>query len=632
MKKNNSITRFLRYLFIILVLIFGLITQSLSVSAHPPSNMVLEYDFESQQLDVTITHNTPAPNQHYVEKVEIWVNDDLKLTRDYTSQPTANTFTYTYDVSAKDSDIIKVKATCSISGDITEEITVVDPAIKELDVSVTPNISELSENEVQFFNVEATHNDEPVQNITVEVTAEYGTITGLIQVPGEPFQFKYTAPSVDEDTKEILNITVSKQGYETDYSEVKFNIKDLDGSTKKEMSLQLSPSITSIEENTDQSFTLEVTSDSAPVSDLTFDIDLDFGFISEIDETAIGRYEFIYFGVEVSEDETETMKITAKKDGYKDGSLEVQFTIKNKQPSSKASQTLDGIITGDEYEFKVKLDGDNFILHWNSDGDIIQFAMEARTTGWVSIGFEPTVKMKDADMIFGWVEDNGDAFVLDTYSTGEFGPHPPDGSDDILEYGGTEANGKTIIEFQRFFDTDDPEDKEIKKSGEVKIIWAIGGNDDYTSGHTSRGYGTIDISTGEYTAGTELWLIHATFMVLGLIFLISGSCIAKLLRKKKWWLKTHRALGVLGAVFGILGITIAIIMVETAGTGHIRYPHSLIGIITIIFLFITPTLGYKISKGKTSKGLKATHRWIGRIALILMIFNIVSGLVLKGII
>jgi hypothetical protein len=632
MKKNKYVTLSLRYLIVIMVLIFGLLFQSLSVLAHPPANMVLDYDFGSQQLNVTITHISPAPNQHYVEKVEIWINDDLTLTRDYTSQPTTSTFTYTYELSAKDSDNIRVKATCSLSGDITEEITVTDPAIKELDVSVTPNISELSENEEQLFNVEATYNGDQVENITVEVTPQYGTITGLIQVPGEPYQFKYTAPSVDEDTKEILNITVSKQGYETDYSEVKFNIKDLDGSSKKEMSLQLSPTITSIDENTDQSFTLEVTSDSLPVNDLTFDIDLDFGFISEIDETDIGRYEFIYFGVEVSEDKTETISITVKKDGFKDALLEVQFTIKNTQPATNPKNTLDGVITVDEYEFKVKLDGDNFILHWNSDGDLIQFAMEARTTGWVSIGFEPTVKMKDADMIFGWVGDNGDAFALDTYSTGEFGPHPPDGSDDILEYGGTEASGKTIIEFLRYFDTGDPEDKEIKKSGEVKIIWAIGGNDDYTSGHTSRGYGTIDISTGEYTPGTELWLFHATFMILGFIFLISGSCIAKTMRKKRWWLKTHRALGILGAIFGILGIMIGIIMVETAGTGHIRYPHSIIGIITIIFLFISPTLGLIISKGKTSKSLKATHRWIGRLTIVLMIINVVSGLVLKGII
>jgi hypothetical protein len=537
MKNNIDIRRILRFLFVIIVLIFGLIAQSLSVFAHDPSNMDLIYDFGNQQLNVTITHNTPAPNQHYIQKVEIWVNDVLKLTQDYTNQPTTSTFTYTYDLPSLDSDEIEVKATCSISGDIIEKIRVVDPNIEE------PN-----------------------------------------------------------------------------------------GSSKKEMDLQLFPSITTLDENTDQSFTLDITSNSQPLGDLDIDIDLKHGFISELDEITIGRYEFIYFGIEVSGDESETIKITAKKDDYKDGSLEVKFTIKNKQPSSNAKNTLDGIISVDEYEFKVKLDGDNFILHWISDGDLIQFAMEARTAGWVAIGFEPTVKMKDADMIFGWVEDNGDAFVLDTYSTGEFGPHPPDGSDDILEYGGTQANGKTIIEFQRYFDTGDLEDKEIKKSGEVKLIWAIGGNDDYTSGHTSRGYGTIDISTGEYTAGTELWLFHASFMVLGFIFLIMGICIAKTMRKKRWWLKTHRALGVLGAIFGIIGIIIAIIMVESAGTGHIRYPHSLIGIITIIFLLITPTLGYKISKGKTSKGLKATHCWIGRIALILMIFNIVSGLVLKGII
>jgi hypothetical protein len=632
MKNILGEPRFFHLIIVILILIFGLIFQSLSVLAHNPSNMDLVYNFENQKLNVTITHNTPTPNQHFIEKVEVWVNDVLKLTRDYTSQPTTSTFTYTYDLSAKDSDKIEVKATCSISGDITEEISVLDPNIKELDVTVTPEISELAEDDEQYFNVDAKSNGEPVENATILVNPNYGNITDLIQIPGEPYQFKYTAPLVNEDTIEILNITVSKPGYITVYSGVKFTIKDLDAPPKKEMSIQLSPTITDIDENTDKSFTFDVISDSEPVGDLTLSITAEYGSTSEIDEITIGNYEFTYFGIEVTVDKTETLSITAKKNGYNDASLDVQFTIKNVQPSTDTRQTLDGKISSGEYEFKVNLDGDNYILHWQAVDDQIKFALEAETTGWVAIGFEPTTKMKDADMIFGWVENNGDVLVMDAYSSGEFGPHPPDGSDDIISYGGTENNGKTIIEFQRFFDTGDSEDNIIKDSGEVKIIWAMGSNDDFTSDHTKRGYGTIDISTGEYTAGSELWMIHAVFMSLGLIFIIVGSCIARGMRKKKWWLKANRALGVLAAIFGVVGITIAIIMVETVGTGHIKYPHSLIGIITIIFLLISPALGFKISKGKTSKGLKATHRWVGRITIILMVINVVSGLVLKGIV
>jgi len=47
--------------------------------------------------------------------------------------------------------------------------------------------------------------------------------------------------------------------------------------------------------------------------------------------------------------------------------------------------------------------------------------------------------MKDADMITGWVQD-GRVFIVDSYSTGTYGPHPPDKkigeTDDILEKAG----------------------------------------------------------------------------------------------------------------------------------------------------------------------------------------------------
>ncbi len=98
-------------------------------------------------------------------------------------------------------------------------------------------------------------------------------------------------------------------------------------------------------------------------------------------------------------------------------------------------------------------------------------------------------------MVFGYVED-GEAAVLDLYSTGDFGPHPPDieqgGTDDIVEYGGTEADGYTTIEFKRALVTGDRFDHELS-SGKNQIIWAFGPSDDLSPKHSSRGYGEIDL-------------------------------------------------------------------------------------------------------------------------------------------
>jgi hypothetical protein len=103
--------------------------------------------------------------------------------------------------------------------------------------------------------------------------------------------------------------------------------------------------------------------------------------------------------------------------------------------------------------------------------------------------------MKDSDMILGFVKD-GEAIVYDLYSTGNFGPHPPDtelgGSNDILDFGGSEKEGYTIIEFKRELNTGDKYDIQFSK-GKIKIIWAYGSGDNLDLKHSARGYGELDI-------------------------------------------------------------------------------------------------------------------------------------------
>jgi len=103
--------------------------------------------------------------------------------------------------------------------------------------------------------------------------------------------------------------------------------------------------------------------------------------------------------------------------------------------------------------------------------------------------------MKNADMVLGSVED-GEATVYDQFSTGDFGPHKADtelgGTDDILEFGGKEAGGYTIIEFKRALNTGDKYDHPLSK-GANKIIWSYGSDDKSTIKHVNRGYGELDL-------------------------------------------------------------------------------------------------------------------------------------------
>ncbi|MBD3190631.1 MAG: hypothetical protein GF308_08300 [Candidatus Heimdallarchaeota archaeon] len=168
---------------------------------------------------------------------------------------------------------------------------------------------------------------------------------------------------------------------------------------------------------------------------------------------------------------------------------------------------FDGIIDDGEYSHNASFGSGDFNLFWSIGVDTIYFGMEGATTGWVSLGIEPTFAMKDADMIFGWVLDNGTVEILDAFSTGNYGPHPPDtelgGTNDILSFNGSQKDSITIIEFSRPLDTGDNYDKAIPLNATLDIIWALGSSDDYTSSHSSRGGEEIFIPAEELPTTTS---------------------------------------------------------------------------------------------------------------------------------
>jgi len=162
-------------------------------------------------------------------------------------------------------------------------------------------------------------------------------------------------------------------------------------------------------------------------------------------------------------------------------------------PPPTTGWSADGIITPEEYT-EVATYG-NYEIHWAGDEDYIYIGMKAKTNGFVAMAAQPGSKMKGADMIFGFVKD-GEANVYDLFATDNFGTHPPDtelgGTNDILEFGGSEEGGFTTIEFKRALDTGDEYDNPLSE-GANKIIWSYGSDDGLTTKHTNRGYGEINL-------------------------------------------------------------------------------------------------------------------------------------------
>ena len=94
-----------------------------SVIATPPQDIQLAYDSGTSILKVTITHVVDNPGDHFIKQVVIAVAGKEIRRNDYTSQPDAKEFTYSYPVTVGSGDEIAVTATCNRFGSLTRTIS-----------------------------------------------------------------------------------------------------------------------------------------------------------------------------------------------------------------------------------------------------------------------------------------------------------------------------------------------------------------------------------------------------------------------------------------------------------------------------------------------------------------------------
>ncbi|MCK9579879.1 MAG: hypothetical protein M0Q92_05445 [Methanoregula sp.] len=114
------------------------------VAAHAPADIVMSYDPGAEKLTVTVTHVVDDPQTHYVKKVQVKKNGLVISDPDYKSQPTKDTFSYTYDVKASHGDTFRVIATCSIAGNLEKVYDITAPktvATVTTPVSVTTPVT-----------------------------------------------------------------------------------------------------------------------------------------------------------------------------------------------------------------------------------------------------------------------------------------------------------------------------------------------------------------------------------------------------------------------------------------------------------------------------------------------------------
>ncbi len=309
---------------------------------------------------------------------------------------------------------------------------------------------------------------------------------------------------------------------------------------------------------------------------------------------------------------------------------------------SKAGEgaTLDGTVSSGEYDHKASFSDGAFELHWKISGDTARMAIVGRTSGWVAIGLSPTLMMKDADMIVGWVDAKGNIGIMDCHAPEPTDVHPPDtsfappGTNDLLEHGAAQAGGTTTVEFTRLLNTGDRYDNPIPSEGTLDFIWALGPDDNINSKHVSYGKASINITTGASTeaAAGIAWQPHAVLMVAGLVLLVAGMFVARM-RTRKWWMRGHRAIMLAGAALTVSGLVYGYYMIQASTGLHLRVPHTYLGLSALLLTVAMAASGLVLLKvARDHPGARPAHRWLGRAAILAVLLTVISGMVQAGVI
>jgi hypothetical protein len=150
--------------------------------------------------------------------------------------------------------------------------------------------------------------------------------------------------------------------------------------------------------------------------------------------------------------------------------------------SETAPAVPDGMVTvGKTMAFSWKL----------SEPDSVEFTIHAATTGWISIGFNPSSRMRDASYVIGYVK-GGEGFIRDDFGTGSTS-HTADtglgGTNDVRLISGKEENGTTTLVFTIPLDSGDRYDTILTRGATVRVLMARGADnaDSFTSGHREVG-------------------------------------------------------------------------------------------------------------------------------------------------
>lgn len=129
----------------------------------------------------------------------------------------------------------------------------------------------------------------------------------------------------------------------------------------------------------------------------------------------------------------------------------------------------------EDYTFSLNADDSDelqYRLYWKVLGkDEIQFEIHCRAVGWVGFGLSPNGGMAGSDIVIGWVDSKGEAYLKDTHAVGKQAPIVDSIQNwDLLD--ASEKKGYTMLKIKRKLHTCDEKDDFDIKLETQRLIFA----------------------------------------------------------------------------------------------------------------------------------------------------------------
>lgn len=288
--------------------------------------------------------------------------------------------------------------------------------------------------------------------------------------------------------------------------------------------------------------------------------------------------------------------------------------------------------------------GSKMTINWDVDDQDISIKVQAQAE-WVGLGFGSI--MVGSDAVIGWAKNTPS--VDEYYLEKKQGCFNNQGVCKMTSFGypiffrnGTVSieNGVTTLSFIRPRASSDAHHKDIT-SKTIHLIYAMGSLPlgDHQS---NRGSVKLTLSSGNSTSsgdstspmimahGIMMFMAWGIFIPIGVFLAAFGKGLGV------WWFRLHVFCQVTAFLLTISAFGVIIGYVQNQGSNHFSEAHSVIGLIIVILVCLTPILGI-IADKKWNPERKSTpifpdltHWFVSYTAIILAFIAFFLGLALAS--